>query len=163
MPAYITEVLNTLNSGIFTLFLEKLTGIKGLIPDPHLKGGGIHYTKRGGKLGVHRDFNFYPRLKLYRRLNIIIFLNKDWDDRWEGHLELWDKDLKNRVKKVAPKFNRVVIFETSNISYHGHPVPLNTPDDIARKSLALYYYSVDYPYQDDLEPHSTIFKDDLVN
>ncbi len=150
------KVFHSLNSSPFLSFLEKLTRIKGLIADPHLAGGGLHNIRRGGKLGVHTDFNFYRRLGVYRRLNVLIYLNHDWQKQWGGHLELWDQD-KNVARRVLPVFNRAVIFETSPTSYHGHPNPLECPEDQSRKSLALYYYSVDYPYEHDLDPHSTIF------
>lgn len=150
-------LVHVLNAGPFLGFLETLTGIDGLMSDPHLRGGGLHEIKRGGALGVHADFNFYKRLKVYRRLNLIIYLNDPWREEWGGHLELWEKDGKRPVVSVAPIFNRAVIFDTSNASYHGHPRPLQCPEDQSRKSLALYYYTVDYPYDEDREPHTTVF------
>jgi hypothetical protein len=152
-------LIQQLNSGPFLNFLERLTGIDGLIADPHLRGGGLHEIRRGGKLGVHADFNFYPRLRVYRRLNLLIYLNRDWEDAWGGHLELWNGD-REPAKSIAPVFNRAVIFDTSNLSYHGHPHPLDCPPDRSRKSIALYYYTVDYPYPEDREAHSTMFLHD---
>ena len=154
---YTRHVFTTLNSSAFVTFLEQLTGIEGLISDPHLRGGGLHEIERGGLLGVHADFNFYKRMRLWRRINLLIYLNTEWDEAWGGHLELWDADGKTCVKRIAPTFNRAVIFDTSSRSYHGHPHPLNCPEGQSRKSLALYYYTVDYPYPEDLTPHSTIF------
>jgi 2-oxoglutarate-Fe(II)-dependent oxygenase superfamily protein len=151
------QVFTALNSSGFLTFLEDLTGITGLIADPHLRGGGLHEIEPGGLLGVHADFNLYKRLKVWRRLNLLIYLNTDWDETWGGHLELWDRDGNSCVKRIAPTFNRAVIFDTSNRSYHGHPHPLACPEGQSRKSLALYYYTVDYPYTDDQAPHSTVF------
>jgi Rps23 Pro-64 3,4-dihydroxylase Tpa1-like proline 4-hydroxylase len=156
---YTRALIHVFNSGPFLAFLEQLTGIDGLIADPHLRGGGLHEIKRGGSLGVHADFNFYKRLKVYRRLNLIVYLNKDWREEWGGHLELWSKGADRPAARVAPAFNRAVIFDTSNASYHGHPHPLACPDDQSRKSVALYYYSVDYPYEEDRAPHTTLFID----
>jgi Rps23 Pro-64 3,4-dihydroxylase Tpa1-like proline 4-hydroxylase len=156
---YTRAVIHVFNSGPFLAFLESLTGIQGLMSDPHLRGGGLHEIMRGGSLGVHADFNFYKRLKLYRRLNLIVYLNKGWQEEWGGHLELWAKGAERPAARVAPLFNRAVIFDTSNASYHGHPHPLACPEDQSRKSLALYYYSVDYPYDDDRAPHTTLFID----
>lgn len=150
-------VFTQLNSAPFMEFLEKLTGIPGLIPDPHLRGGGLHEIRRGGALGVHADFNFYKRLNLYRRLNLLVYLNEDWPEAWGGHLELWDRTGKQCVQRIAPLFNRAVIFDTSNYSYHGHPRPLQCPEDRSRKSLALYYYTVEAPADDDRTPHTTVF------
>jgi len=146
-----------LNAAPFLVFLERLTGIDGLIPDPHLRGGGLHEIKREGKLDVHADFNFYRRLKLYRRLNVLLYLNRDWSEDWHGELELWDRSGSRCVERIAPRFNRLVIFDTSNSSYHGHPAPLACPPDRARRSIALYYYTVDAPAENDRVPHSTIF------
>ena len=153
------RVFGVLNSSLFVTFLEELTGIQGLISDPHLRGGGLHEIERGGLLGVHADFNFYKRLQLWRRLNVLVYLNTEWDEAWGGHLELWDREGKRCVSRIAPTFNRAVIFDTSGRSFHGHPQPLNCPDGTSRRSLALYYYTVDYPYPDDRTPHSTLFVD----
>ena len=151
------NVFSQLNGSPFLGFLQELTGIQGLIADPHLRGGGLHEIKRGGALGVHADFNFYPRLNLYRRLNLLIYLNEDWQEAWGGDLELWDREGKRCVQRISPVFNRAVIFDTSNFSYHGHPRPLQCPEERARKSLALYYYTVDAPAEDDRTPHTTVF------
>jgi Rps23 Pro-64 3,4-dihydroxylase Tpa1-like proline 4-hydroxylase len=146
-----------LNAGPFLTFLERLTGIAGLVPDPHMRGGGLHEIRRGGSLGVHADFNFYQRLTLYRRLNLLIYLNQDWSEGWGGELELWDRTGQRCIRRIAPTFNRAVIFDTSNFSYHGHPRPLQCPDDRSRKSLALYYYTVEAPAEEDRTPHTTVF------
>jgi hypothetical protein len=154
---FTAKVVAALNSGMFLTFLERLTGISGLIADPYLRGGGLHEIEPGGKLGVHADFNFYERLKVYRRLNLLLYLNSSWQDAWGGHLELWTADCRTKMKSIGPVFNRAVIFDTSNKSYHGHPHPLACPDGESRKSLALYYYTTQYPYEEDLAPHSTLF------
>ena len=104
-------------------------------------GGGIHRIKRGGFLKIHSDTNFHPDFNLDRRLNLLLYLNKNWNDKYGGELELWDKKMKKCVKKIAPLFNRAVIFSTDDNSYHGHPDPLNCPENVVRQSLALYYYS----------------------
>jgi len=150
--------INQLNGGLFLDFLERLTGIRGLISDPHLRGGGLHEIKREGALGVHADFNLYRRLNVWRRLNLLLYLNENWDRSWGGELELWDRTGKEMVKSIAPIFNRVVIFDTSNCSYHGHPHPLMCPPDRSRKSIALYYYTVEKP-EGEIDPHTTLFLD----
>src|SRR5262249_42969076 len=99
------------------------------------------------------------RLQIYRRLNLIVYLNKGWQEEWGGHLELWAPKAEKAAERIAPLFNRAVIFDTSNFSYHGHPHPLACPESESRKSVALYYYSVDYPYEDDKTPHTTLFVD----
>ena len=154
-----SKLLYSLNSGPFLAFLEWLTGIDGLIADPHLRGGGVHIIRRGGKLGIHADFNHHKRLKVFRRLNLLLYLNREWDEAWGGHLELWNRDKTRCCRRLAPVFNRTVIFDTSNFSYHGHPEPLECPDDESRKSLALYYYTVGCPHEIDRDPHGTLFVD----
>jgi Rps23 Pro-64 3,4-dihydroxylase Tpa1-like proline 4-hydroxylase len=151
-------LLYQLNSSTFLTFLEQLTGIDGLIPDPHFVGGGLHQIERGGYLKMHVDFNRYDRLKLDRRLNLLIYLNQDWSDAYGGHLELWDQAMTHCGKKILPIFNRCVIFSTTDSSYHGHPEPLTCPEDMTRKSLALYYYSNGRPVSEMGSAHSTIFR-----
>ena len=143
---FITNVLNALNSSQFLEFLEEMTGIKGLIPDPHFAGGGLHETATGGHLSIHADFNMLRRLNLRRRMNLILFLNEGWKDEFGGHLELWSTDMKERRQAVAPMIGRAVVFNTEEDSYHGHPDPTTSPPDVFRRSLALYYYTaVDAP------------------
>lgn len=152
-------LLYQLNSSTFISFLEKLTGINGIIPDPHFVGGGLHQIERGGYLKMHVDFNRHTRLKLDRRLNLLLYLNKDWKEEYGGHIQLWDKDMTRCEKKILPIFNRCVIFSTTDFSYHGHPDPLTCPEGWTRKSLALYYYSNGRPAEEIAhDDHSTIFK-----
>jgi hypothetical protein len=134
-------LLYQLNSSPFLSFLENLTGIQGLLPDPHFWGGGLHQIQPGGYLKVHVDFNNYKRLNALRRLNLLIYLNKDWSEEYGGNLELWNQDMSTCVQRILPIFNRCVIFGTTDTSYHGHPEPLTCPPDRTRKSLAMYYYT----------------------
>jgi Rps23 Pro-64 3,4-dihydroxylase Tpa1-like proline 4-hydroxylase len=130
-----------LNSGLFLTFIEKLTGISGLIPDPYFSEGGFHRTAAGGYLGIHADFSHSDKLGLERRVNIIFYLNDDWKEFYGGGLGLYNKKLK-KIVDIAPLENRAVIFTTSDHSFHGHPEPLLCPKNIYRKSIALYYYTV---------------------
>jgi Rps23 Pro-64 3,4-dihydroxylase Tpa1-like proline 4-hydroxylase len=152
------QILGYLNSGAFLVFLETLTGIDGLIPDPHFRGGGLHQIRPGGFLKVHADFNWYDRLRLDRRLNLLLYLNEDWEDAYGGHLELWDAGMTTCQRRILPVFNRCVIFSTTDASYHGHPDPLRCPPGRTRKSLALYYYSNGRPEAERAAPHSTAFR-----
>jgi Rps23 Pro-64 3,4-dihydroxylase Tpa1-like proline 4-hydroxylase len=153
----IRQFLWQMNSFEVLEFLEKLTGIAGLIPDPYFGGGGIHQIERGGFLKVHADFNWHPKLRLDRRLNMLIYLNKDWREEYGGHLELWDGQMNQCVRSVLPVFNRTVIFSTTDASYHGHPQPLNCPPGMTRKSVSLYYYTNGRPEEERSAPHDTIF------
>jgi Rps23 Pro-64 3,4-dihydroxylase Tpa1-like proline 4-hydroxylase len=159
MPLFTRYLLYVMNSGPILRFLEQLTGIKNLIGDPHFEGGGLHQIVSGGKLAIHADFNKHTTLKLDRRLNMLVYLNKNWRDEYGGHFELWDRDMSQMVNKIAPIFNRVVIFTTSRYSYHGHPDSLNCPTDVTRKSLALYYYTNGGgPDEEWSGRHSTLFR-----
>ncbi len=153
------HVIAQLHSSTFITFLEQLTGIDGLIPDPHLRGGGLHQIKPGGLLKVHADFNWYPRLKLDRRLNLLLYLNEDWKEEYGGHLELWDREVTRCERRVLPLFNRCVVFNTTDFAFHGHPEPLTCPAGRTRKSLALYYYSNGRPPAEMADPHTTQFRD----
>ena len=135
-------------SARFCQFLEALTGIEGVIPDPHFEGGGVHEISRGGFLKMHTDFNWNKKLKLDRRLNMLIYLNQDWQESWGGHLELWDSEMQSQFIKIPPAFNKTVIFSTTDHSYHGHPNPLECPEGVNRRSLALYYYSNGRPQEE---------------
>ena len=140
-PAGLTRNLFAeLNSQAFLGFLEELTGFDGLISDPYFEGGGLHETKHGGHLGVHADFNIHGRLKVERKLNLLIYLNEDWEPSFGGQLELWDKGMVGCAAKIEPVFGRAVIFNTALDSFHGHPEPLNCPPDRSRRSIATYYY-----------------------
>ena len=129
------------NAGSMLTFLHELSGIEGLVPDPLLWGGGLHQIERGGFLEVHADFNLHPATQLHRRLNLLLYLNPGWQDDWGGHLELWDADMRACCARIAPSFNRLVVFNTDRTCFHGHPHPLTCPDGVTRKSLALYYYA----------------------
>ena len=152
--------INFLNSEPFVKFLNKLTGIKEtLITDPYLIGGGLHELKNDGYLNIHADFNQHPQMKLDRRLNILIYLNHNWKEDNGGHLELWDKEMKKCEKKILPIFNRMVIFSTTDFSYHGNPNKIKVDENNSRKSIALYYYSNGRPSSEKkLGLHSTIFR-----
>jgi Rps23 Pro-64 3,4-dihydroxylase Tpa1-like proline 4-hydroxylase len=133
------------NSWKFLQFLEKLTGIEKLLPDPYYTGGGMAQILKGGILDIHTDFNDYSRLGIFRRINVIIYLTRQWEESYGGSLELWDGDINSGkcVKSVGPVFNRAVIFRTDKKSFHGHPKEWNGPDGITRRSIALYYYTAD--------------------
>jgi hypothetical protein len=134
--------LYAFNSRPFLAFLEHLTGIQGLIPDPYFVGGGLHETERGGRLAIHADFSVHAKLNLLRRINVLLFLNKDWQRDYGGDLELWDSRMSHCAASIAPTFNRCVVFNTDRRSFHGHPDPLDCPQDRSRRSVALYYYTV---------------------
>ncbi|NEM98852.1 2OG-Fe(II) oxygenase [Pontibacter burrus] len=154
------DVFQELNSAHFLEWLQELTGIEQpLIADDSLFGGGLHQSTNGAFLNVHVDYNVHPVTKYHRRLNVLVYLNKDWEEKYGGHLELWDLTQKEPrlMHKISPAFNRCVIFETNEISFHGHPQKLHVPDRITRKSLATYYYTTSRPAIETAPEHNTIF------
>ena len=114
------SMFRTLRSQVFIEFLEQLTGIKDLIPDPEYRGSGIHQTLSGGYLKIHADFNRYEKYKMHRRVNVFVFLNPDWSPSYGGSLELWSKDLKSCGSKISPDLGRFVVFSSTDFSYHGN-------------------------------------------
>ena len=152
------EILNFLNSDATLGFLEDLTGIEELIPDPTFVGGGVHKIMRGGKLSVHADYNIHPNTGLHRRINLLLYLNENWEESYGGNLEIWDKDLKNCVKSIPPIFNRAVIFNITDDAFHGHPEPLACPPGESRISLALYYFTEDRPDAEKSNQHFALWK-----
>ena len=153
----IRSFLAALNGPRMLEFLETLTGIDGLVPDPYFAGGALHQIVRGGFLKVHADFNWHPKLRLDRRLNVLVYLNRGWRVEWGGALELWDRGMNGPAASILPLFNRTVVFTTTDSSFHGHPRPLACPDGVTRKSVSLYYYSNGRPEAERSAPHDTIF------
>tara|TARA_B100001989_G_scaffold35166_1_gene20841 strand:+ start:292 stop:1095 length:804 start_codon:yes stop_codon:yes gene_type:complete len=154
------ELVSYLNSDLFLKYLQELTGIKEiLISDPYLSGGGYHEIKKGGVLKVHADFNKHPYLDLDRRINLLLYLNKNWESSWGGNIELFDiKNLSYPAKSIEPLFNRCLIFSTTSYTYHGHPKELTCPESKSRKSIALYYFSSGRPKSEiSNKKHSTLF------
>ena len=161
-PEIIKVFLDFLNSQTFLKFIQNITSIKeNLVADKELNGGGLHEIKKGGVLKIHTDFNRHPTLDLDRRVNVLIYLNKNWKEEYGGHLELWDKNMKECKKKILPNFNKIVIFSTNDFSNHGHPNPVTCPKDQSRKSIALYYFSKGRPLEEinkDYIKNKTYFK-----
>lgn len=141
-PRALGEVTDELNSPEFVEWLSGLTGIPNLVADPGLEGGGLHQSTRGGFLNVHTDFSMHHYHKNWRRrVNLILYLNEGWRDEWGGAIELWDTKMQHCVAKYPPLINHALIFNTDDKSLHGFPEPLACPENVSRKSLALYYYT----------------------
>jgi len=124
---------------------KTLTGIHDLEADPHLHGAGLHAYPRGGKLDIHLDYSIHPITGQERRINLLLYLNTDWDTTYGGQLQLWDEGMESCTQTISPTFNTAVIFRTSDLSYHGLPQPLACPDGMYRRSLAIYYVSPPRP------------------
>lgn len=141
----------------FRSIISAVTDVKPVLADPDFIGGGMHQGGDGSFLDIHADFNKHMTTGKYRRLNILIYLNKNWKKKYGGDLELWDNKMKRCVKKISPDFNRCVIFATDKVSYHGYR-KMRLPKDVTRKSIAAYYYSNRPAEGEDLEFHNTLFQ-----
>ena len=135
--------------------MSKLTGIDALYSLPDALGGGLHQGGDGSFLDIHIDFNIHTERGIHRRINLLIFFNKEWKEEYGGHTELWNSDMTKLEKKVFPSFNRCLIFETNEISYHGY-APIKLPPGITRKSAYAYYYTE--LREGAAKYHDTVFK-----
>jgi hypothetical protein len=157
IPTLLREMLREFNSRQFLLFLETLTGIDNLLPDPYFIGGGVHLSGRGDFLKIHADFNWHHKLHAHRRVNALLYLPEVWEPEWQGALEFWDRDMTRAVDTVTPAFNRLAVFSTSEHSNHGQPRHNECPKGVYRKVLNLYFYTTK---RDDekADPHFTLYK-----
>ncbi|HQU44060.1 MAG TPA: 2OG-Fe(II) oxygenase, partial [Pirellulales bacterium] len=130
MPVACRDFIAALSGPTAAKLCEWLTGIDGLVPDASLYGGGLHMTEPGGFLGVHLDNERHPQTGLARRLNLIVYCTEGWREEWGGHLEFWDRARTRVVRRIAPLWNRAVLFETSSHSFHGHSEPLRCPPEV---------------------------------
>src|SRR5262249_52450765 len=143
-PEPVARLNDALASPEFLADLSYITGIPGLLADSALAGGGIHVTGPGGRLDVPVGFNYIEDRKLHRRLNLLLYLNPVWDEQWGGHIQLWDKDVSACEAAFVPALNRCVIFETSDLSFHG-VTPVTSAAPYPRQSFATYYYTREAP------------------
>ena len=160
-PPQFRSACREFNSRQFLLFLETLTGLESLLPDPYLIGGGIHLSERGEFLNIHADFNWHHKLQAYRRCNALLYLNEEWQPEWQGATELWAQDMSRHIVSVEPKFNRLLVFNTGETSNHGQPQPNECPPGVNRKVLNFYYYTTHRTDEDaEALPHFTAYKID---
>jgi hypothetical protein len=137
----IRQLVLELNSGEFLKWLESVTGLEKLIPDPHLIGAGLMRCYAGHNLKLHTDFNWNEELHLNRALSLIIYFSKDWKPEWNGALEFWNFDKTQCLHKIDPLPNRMLLWDYNNKFVHGHPAPLICPDGISRDGLRLFYFT----------------------
>ncbi len=143
-------------------WMGQVASIPHLVYDPDYVGGGTHENLDGQDLDIHVDFNFHPKRPLHRRLNLIVFLNQQWEREWGGCLELhqdpWNPE-GSTVASVVPVANRAVLFETTETSWHGFTT-IRLPEGkkgISRKSLAVYFYTGERPARETAPSHGTVY------
>jgi 2OG-Fe(II) oxygenase superfamily len=154
-PPLFRQFTQATSSRRFLLFLEALSGIKGLIPDPYFVGGGAMTAGRGHKLDMHIDFNWHYNLHVHRRLNALFYLTPDWRPEWGGNLFVEG----SIVRSYAPLFNRLIVFSTAENSWHGQPIPLTCPKDVSRNVFSAFYYTAASPAQE-ADPHLTKYHEE---
>lgn len=142
-PPATYQFFQYLNSPHFINTLREITGIE-LFADHGLHGAGWHIQGNGSKLNVHQDYSLHPKLNLQRKINLIYYLTPDWQEEWGGNLEFWSHDEetnlpKEKIKTIENKFNRVVLFDASQNSWHGFAEQIKCPEGKYRKSIAMYY------------------------
>lgn len=157
------ELDDLIQSRGFLDLIGRLTGIENLLYDPWYFGGGTHENREGQDLDPHVDFNRHPIENWHRRLNLIVYLNPEWEDNWGGSLEIHTDPRRddNRIERITPLFNRGVIFETTETSWHGFS-RIGLPESrkgLSRRSIALYFYTIDRPAEELAATHSTVYVD----
>ena len=140
-PFEVECLFNAMMNAKFLHFVEKLTGVSGLISDPYFAEAGYYAMRKGGYLDIHADFSHHDRLGLERRANLLLYLNPDWKPEYNGDLVLYNNVLQPE-QRIAPLLNRCVVFEPSETSYHGNPEPLAAPDGVMRRAISMWYYSL---------------------
>lgn len=161
IPDDIVDVIRIMNSALLLQTMSDVLGIPKLMPDPYFSGGGLNMSECGGHLDVHVDGNYHDASGMNRRVNMLLYFNPNWQPSWGGEFGIYEDDGEKLVKEIAPTFNRCVIFDTHDKSYHGLPNPIAFPENEPRKSIILYYYTVDARPNSQVlvdAPHSALWK-----
>jgi hypothetical protein len=161
IPDGIIDAVRIMNGADFLRAISSIFEIDKLMPDPYFSGGGLNVTRKGGLLDVHVDGNYHDASGLNRRMNALLYLNPDWQPEWGGEFGIYDETGENCVKKIEPLFNRLVVFDSHDKSWHGLPDPVNFPDHTPRRSILLYYYTKESRPNSQVvieEPHSALWK-----
>jgi Rps23 Pro-64 3,4-dihydroxylase Tpa1-like proline 4-hydroxylase len=151
------DVLNYFHSSYFLNSLSNYTGIKGLIPDPHLVGAGYSKSFNGDILNVHTDFNWNEQLQLHRSLSLIVYLTPDWKEEWGGALDFYDSKKENVVTTIDTLFNRCLIWKYDRFGYHGYTNPIQCPQDKNRTTFRVYYYTSNSTHLLNDPPHRSLY------
>lgn len=151
----IQTLAHSFQSSKFLKWLEDITGVRKLLGDPHYRGGGVCKVPPGSLLGLHTDFNWNDQIQLTRKVNLILYMNSEWNKEWGGELEFWNLERTKCEISIEPRPNRLVFWNYDEHHLHGHPHPLNTPEDIHRQNLILFYYSSNATHE--TAPHKSQF------
>lgn len=161
VPDGLIDIIRILNSSPILKAMSELLSIPKLMPDPYFSGGGLNVSQTGGHLDVHVDGNYHDASGMHRRVNLLIYLNPNWEEAWGGEFGIYSEDGSKLVKAIPPLLNRCVIFDTHDKSYHGLPNPIEFPKESPRKSIILYYYTVEKRPTEKIvtdKPHSALWR-----
>ena len=161
IPKNIVDAVRIFNSAPVLRAIGDVFDMPKLMPDPYFSGGGLNVSEKGGHLDVHVDGNYHDASGMNRRVNLLLYLNPNWQEAWGGEFGIYSGDGNELVKTVAPLFNRCVIFDSHDKSYHGLPNPINFPAEDPRRSIILYYYTVAPRPTENIsvsEPHSALWR-----
>ena len=151
------QLVNVLHSSQFISWVEKVSGVNRLIPDPHLIGAGYMKSFAGDTLKIHTDFNWVEELHLHRAVSIIIYFNKDWDKQWGGALDFYDFNKQNKVSSTMPAFGNMLMWTYHNLVFHGMERPMTCPDNVSRKGIRIFYYKSNSKPDPIHPPHRSLY------
>lgn len=154
---YQDQLVHALHSSEFLHWLEALTGVEKLLPDPHLIGAGYMKSFRGDTLQVHTDFNWVEETHLHRAVSVIIYFNKDWLEEWGGCLNFYDFDNNKLLSSIKPDWGNMLIWNYHNLIYHGYPEPMSCPENQSRKGMRLFYYNSKSKPDPENPPHRSLY------
>lgn len=148
------DLISYCHSSNFVRWLESITEIKGLIPDIHLHGAGYMRSGKGDSLKIHTDFNWQDDIKLNRVLTLVVYLNRSWEESWNGDIQFWDKQNKECVQRYFPGWGNAVLWEYDELGFHGHPNPIDCPNGEYRDGFRLFYYTSNSTNEN---PHRSLY------
>lgn len=151
------KLVHEMHSSKFIRWLEELTGVEKLIPDPHLIGAGYMKSFAGDSLKVHTDFNWVEETHLHRAVSIIVYFNKDWQESWGGCLNFYDFKNETLLSSIKPDWGNMLVWTYHNLIYHGYPEPMTCPSDQSRKGMRLFYYQSKSKPDAENPPHRSLY------
>ena len=152
-----SKLIHEMHSSKFIRWLERLTGVEKLLPDPHLIGAGYMKSFRGDTLQVHTDFNWVEETHLHRAVSIILYFNKNWDVDWGGSLKFYDFNNEKTLSSIKPDWGNMLVWNYHNLVYHGYPEPITCPENESRKGMRLFYYQSRSKPDAENPPHRSLY------
>ena len=152
-----TEFVNAMHSKLGHEWLSEITGIRNILGDPYIVGGGYSKSWKGHSLKVHSDFNWNDKLRLHRAASLIIYLTPGWEPEWKGQLQFWDNNKSHVVKQFECEYNSALLWDYHRRGFHGYPDPIDCPEDVHRTTFRLFFYYSDSEYKETDKPHRSLY------